>query len=278
MTAGRLTAEERERIASGLADGLGYAGIARTLGRPTSTVSREVARNGGRRGYRAEHAQHATGWRARRGPKVLPSPLSTPDNRGRDPAAVDAYRDRFAGMMVGSGLPRMAARLLACLVTTDSGGLTARELVQRLQVSPAAISKAVAYLENLEVVTREPLGRRERYLIDDDVWLRAWLASARTNATWAETAHHGAEVLGAETPAGARMARMGRFFSTVTDDMAGRPSATARDDALTVLAVLVKAGPDATGRAASVLGWPRARVEDAVREAAGPERLTREGH
>ncbi|MFD0661872.1 helix-turn-helix domain-containing protein [Thermocatellispora tengchongensis] len=47
MPGGRLTYEDRQAIASGLADGLDYAEIARRLARPTSTVTREVARNGG---------------------------------------------------------------------------------------------------------------------------------------------------------------------------------------------------------------------------------------
>ena len=58
---GNLTIEERESILIGLHRGDSLAFIARALGRPTSTVSREVARNGGRAGYSAwsahEHAQ-----------------------------------------------------------------------------------------------------------------------------------------------------------------------------------------------------------------------------
>ncbi|MEV0780065.1 helix-turn-helix domain-containing protein, partial [Streptomyces sp. NPDC050428] len=66
MPGGRLTAEDRRDIGAGLAGGLGYAEIARRLGRPTSTVSREVARNGGADGYRADRALRATERRARR--------------------------------------------------------------------------------------------------------------------------------------------------------------------------------------------------------------------
>ncbi|MEI5100991.1 helix-turn-helix domain-containing protein [Streptomyces sp. PmtG] len=71
MPGGRLSHEDRRRVAAGLADGLGYAEIARRLARPTSTISREVARNGGPRGYRADHAQHAT---ARPAPAGRPRP------------------------------------------------------------------------------------------------------------------------------------------------------------------------------------------------------------
>jgi transposase, IS30 family len=50
---GRLGLEEREEIVIGLSRGESFASIARQLGRSTSTVSREVAANGGRDGYRA---------------------------------------------------------------------------------------------------------------------------------------------------------------------------------------------------------------------------------
>jgi transposase, IS30 family len=48
-----LSVAEREEISLGLARGESLRAIARGLGRPVSTVSREVARNGGRAGYRA---------------------------------------------------------------------------------------------------------------------------------------------------------------------------------------------------------------------------------
>ena len=60
----RLSLEEREEIALGIASGRSLTGIARGVGRPVSTVSREVARNGGRRRYRAVVAERATRRRA----------------------------------------------------------------------------------------------------------------------------------------------------------------------------------------------------------------------
>jgi IS30 family transposase len=52
-----------------MASGESLRSIARRLGRSASTVSREVARNGGRSGYRAHRADRAALLRARR-PKV----------------------------------------------------------------------------------------------------------------------------------------------------------------------------------------------------------------
>lgn len=271
MPGGRLTQDDRRHIASGLADGLGYAEIARALGRPTSTISREVARNGGPGGYRAEHAHLATSRRARRGTLAWPQELpAAVDAFGRDPESVRDFVDRFAALMVQTGVPRMAARVFACLVTTDSGTLTAADLVRQLRVSPASISTAIRYLEGLELIRRErePRRRRESYLIDDETWLRTWLTSARTNAMLAEAAEQGAKVFDAGTPAGARLDSMARFFTSLSDDMAGGTTAEAFADPLTVLAALVLVGaPRAADELATALGWPPDRVAEALREA-----------
>lgn len=53
VRASALTAQEREAISRGLALGETSAGIGRALGRAGSTISREIARNGGRAQYRA---------------------------------------------------------------------------------------------------------------------------------------------------------------------------------------------------------------------------------
>jgi IS30 family transposase len=53
----RLSEQEREEISRGLAGGLSIRTIADGLGRAPSTISREVARNGGRCAYRATKAE-----------------------------------------------------------------------------------------------------------------------------------------------------------------------------------------------------------------------------
>lgn len=61
-----LSLEDREDISRGLALEQSLRVIALRLGRPTSTVSREVQRNGGRLHYRAARADRATCQRAKR--------------------------------------------------------------------------------------------------------------------------------------------------------------------------------------------------------------------
>ena len=62
----RLSLAEREEISRGLAGGESLRAIARRLARSPSTISREVAANGGRRRYRACRADKAAVQRARR--------------------------------------------------------------------------------------------------------------------------------------------------------------------------------------------------------------------
>lgn len=61
-----LSLTEREEIALGVAGSESAALIARRLGRAVSTVTRELGRNGGRRGYRARRADERALERARR--------------------------------------------------------------------------------------------------------------------------------------------------------------------------------------------------------------------
>ncbi|WP_425955798.1 MarR family transcriptional regulator [Xylanimonas sp. McL0601] len=221
MPGGRLSPAERQKIATGVADGLAYAEIARRLGRPTSTITREVLRNGGPHAYRAEAAQRATAHRAHRRRAAVAGTGRAPATRvhGRDPDAVRAYEQRLTELFVQSGLTSMGARVLTCLYTTDDGTLTAGELVQRLGVSPASVSKAVAHLESQGLVRRERDGRRERYVFDADVWYQSMIASARANALLAETTREGVAILGAATPAGVRLENIARFVAFVGESI-----------------------------------------------------------
>lgn len=214
---GRLTQQERRQIASGLADGLAYAEIARGLDRPTSTITREVMRNGGPTAYRADLAQHATERRGQRRRRAVRRGARAPlPDDGRDAEAVREYEETFAALFVQQGVPRMMARVLTCLSITDAGSLTAAELVQRLEISPASVSKSVAFLEELGLIRREREDRRrERYVVDGDVWYQSMIASAQSHATLAATARQGVDVLGPGTPAAVRLDNMARFIGFV---------------------------------------------------------------
>ncbi|HEX7994495.1 MAG TPA: MarR family transcriptional regulator, partial [Streptosporangiaceae bacterium] len=90
----------------------------------------------------------------------------------RDPVAVARFIERFASVLVEAGIPRMPARVFSALLATDSGRLTAAELADQLQASPAAVSGGVRYLIGVGMVSREgePGSRRHHYRVPDHVW------------------------------------------------------------------------------------------------------------
>ncbi|MFF2961888.1 helix-turn-helix domain-containing protein [Streptomyces sp. NPDC057963] len=221
MPGGRLTQQERRQIALGLADSLPYAEIARRLDRPTSTITREVMRNGGPTAYRADLAHRATERRAqRRGPASSRAAGSVPQPHGRDAKAVAEYEETLTTVLMATGLPKMMARVLTCLFTSDAGSLTASDLVQRLQVSPASISKAIAFLESQSLVRRErDERRRDRYVVDDELFYQATIASARSNDQLVATARQGVAVLGPDTPAATRLENVARFLDFISESV-----------------------------------------------------------
>ncbi|GID27796.1 helix-turn-helix domain-containing protein [Paractinoplanes brasiliensis] len=228
MPGGRLTQQDRHQIARGLAGDLPYAEIARRLGRPTSTVTREVMRNGGPNGYRAELAHHATERRARRHRPAGPEPRRSGSRAQDAPGTQDArpaealagYEETLTGVLMLSGLSRMTAGVLACLFTTDEGSLGAADLARRLRVSPASISKAIAFLEGQSLVRRERTERRrDRYVVDDELFYQAAIASARANDQLIATAREGVAVLGPGTPAAERLERIARFLDFVSKNI-----------------------------------------------------------
>ncbi len=222
MPGGRLTQQERQQVALGLADGLAYAEIGRRLDRPTSTITREVMRNGGPTAYRADLAHRATERRrAHRRKHTPPRGQGAPaQGHGRDDEAVREYEEAFVTLLMQQGLPKMTARVLTCLFIADAGSLTASELVEHLQVSPASVSKAIAFLEDQGLIRRErDERRRERYFVDEDVWYQSTIASARGLAQVAETARQGVGILGRDSAAAARLENIARFSDFISESI-----------------------------------------------------------
>ncbi|MGK5440606.1 helix-turn-helix domain-containing protein [Micromonospora sp. URMC 105] len=243
MPGGRLSQQERQQIALGLADGLAYAEIARRLDRPTSTITREVMRNGGPTAYRADLAHRATERRAQRRRQAVPRGSQVPAQaHGRDAEAVREYEEAFTTLLMQQGLPKMMSRVLTCLYTTDAGSLTASELVGRMQVSPASISKAITFLESQGLIRRErDERRRERYVADGDVFYQGMVAAARSHAQLAETARQGVGILGPDTPAAARLENIARFV-----DFVGERMIRAAEQAREILYTKTEATPGGT--------------------------------
>ncbi|MEV5296804.1 GbsR/MarR family transcriptional regulator [Amycolatopsis methanolica] len=133
----------------------------------------------------------------------------------RDEEAVRRYVERLALVLNQLGIQRMAARVFAALVVTDDSRLTAAELAENLQVSPAAVSGAVRYLEQVGLVERErePGSRRDHFRVLDDMWFASLRKRDRLMEMWRDAAEEGVDAVGADTPAGRRLADMRDFLS-----------------------------------------------------------------
>jgi DNA-binding transcriptional regulator GbsR (MarR family) len=146
---------------------------------------------------------------------------SDDEDHWRLAGTVPRYIERFASVMTEAGIPRMPARVFAALMVTDSGRLSAADLADLLQVSAAAVSGAVRYLMQVNLVSRQHVrgSRRDYYVVHDDVWQEAVINRERLLVRWIESAREGVDVLGADTPAGARMARTVAFYEFLHKEM-----------------------------------------------------------
>ncbi|MEU9120647.1 MarR family transcriptional regulator [Streptomyces sp. NPDC048506] len=135
--------------------------------------------------------------------------------------AISTFVERFAAQMVEAGMARMPARVFACLLASDSGVLTSAELGERLQISPAAVSGAVRYLSQVDMVSRErePGSRRDRYRVHSDQWYEALTRRESVLTRWESTLREGVESLGKDSPAGRRLNETLVFFDFLQKEL-----------------------------------------------------------
>lgn len=140
---------------------------------------------------------------------------------GRDAEAVSRFVEHFAAQLVEAGVPRMPARVFAALLASDTGALTSAELGEQLRISPAAVSGAVRYLAQVHLVSRErePGSRRERYRVHRDQWYEALTNREAVIKRWEDALREGVDSLGADTPAGLRLAETLAFFEFMEGEL-----------------------------------------------------------
>lgn len=139
----------------------------------------------------------------------------------RDPETVSRFVEHFAAQLVEAGMQRMAARIFAALLASDTGALTSVELGEQLKISPAAVSGAVRYLAQVHMVSRErePGSRRERYRVHSDQWYEALTNREAIIKRWEEALREGVVSLGADSPAGRRLSETLAFFEFIETEL-----------------------------------------------------------
>ncbi|MDT6986591.1 GbsR/MarR family transcriptional regulator [Streptomyces lusitanus] len=147
--------------------------------------------------------------------------MTEPSGTARDPEAVSRFVEHFAAQLVEAGMQRMPSRVFGALLASDAGALTSAELAEQLRISPAAVSGAVRYLAQVHMVSRErePGSRRERYRVHGDQWYEALTNREAVIKRWEDALREGVTSLGADTPAGRRLAETLAFFEFVEKEV-----------------------------------------------------------
>jgi hypothetical protein len=124
------------------------------------------------------------------------------------------FSDELAALLDAAGFPRMPARTLMALLTSPTGEFTADQISQVLDVSPAAVSGAIRYLQSVQVlrVGSLPGTRRRKYALASN-WYTTTLTRLALYGELSALAQHRPPSIGPDTPAGRRVQEMADFFA-----------------------------------------------------------------
>jgi DNA-binding transcriptional regulator GbsR (MarR family) len=129
--------------------------------------------------------------------------------------------ERAAAIMATAGMPRMPARMMMALVAAPDDGYTAADLAERLGVSPAAISGAARYLQQVHFISRRilPGERRERYSLVMSAFYRSTAQNAPVYERSAQELENIAREMDENAAARARALEMASFFRFMAERM-----------------------------------------------------------
>lgn len=124
-------------------------------------------------------------------------------------------------MFSNAGMQRTAARAFVALLASESGNLTARQIADTLQISPAAVSGAVRYLENAGLARRErePGKRVDHFVLGDDFWYESMVNKSEFFDAMAGSLESGIDAVGPSTAAGRRLEETQDFFACLRTEM-----------------------------------------------------------
>jgi predicted transcriptional regulator len=141
----------------------------------------------------------------------------------RDDDAVKRYTEQFGNLLAETGWPRMAGRVFAAILSSVDGRMTAAELSEQLQASPAAVSGAVNYLLQLRLATRErePGSRRDVYVVQDDAWYQTMMTEDVSLSRWSVSLRKVLDAAGDNTDAHRRIRISLAFIDFVSEEVKG---------------------------------------------------------
>jgi DNA-binding transcriptional regulator GbsR (MarR family) len=139
--------------------------------------------------------------------------------------APHAFVDRMGGALTQAGLPRVPSHVFSALLVDDDGRMTAAELAETLEISPASVSGAVNYLATLGMIRRERErgSRKDVYVVDEDAWHGVMLRRDQLYAPLIAALTAGLRSLGDDSPAHDRLLLSREFLNFINEELADLP-------------------------------------------------------
>ncbi len=131
------------------------------------------------------------------------------------------FVERMGGALTSAGLARLPSRVFSALLVDDDGRMTSAELTAELDVSPAAISGAVRYLDSVGMIRRERErgSRRDVFVVEDDAWHGMIARVDQVYGPLIAAADRGITRLPADDPAHRRLVLAREFLAFVLEEM-----------------------------------------------------------
>ena len=121
--------------------------------------------------------------------------MKSPSSRAGEAAA---YVEEWGLLFEGSGLPRMAGRILGSLLICEPEHQSAAELVESLSASKGSISTVTRLLERFELIERVSLpgDRVTRFRVKPEAFTALMGQKLQAVSVWKNLARRGLELTG----------------------------------------------------------------------------------
>ena len=127
----------------------------------------------------------------------------------------------MASALHQAGLARVPSLVFSQLLVDDDGRMTSAELAEALHVSPASVSGAVRYLEQIGMMRRERErgSRRDVYVVEEEAWHAALMRRDQVYGPMIAALSAGLDSVPADTPAHQRMLVTREFFAFINEEL-----------------------------------------------------------
>jgi DNA-binding transcriptional regulator GbsR (MarR family) len=131
------------------------------------------------------------------------------------------FVERMASALHQAGLARVPSLVFSALLADDDGRMTSAELAETLHLSPASISGAVKYLEQINMMRRERErgSRRDVYVVEEETWHTTLMRRDQVYQPMIAALTEGLAAVEPTSPAHNRMLVTREFLAFVNEEM-----------------------------------------------------------